>query len=1284
MKKFFIFPALIFSIFIYSISNAAIFDGNTGVTYNDSTGGLSWDESTAALSVYCWFKLSAPTGSQFTENMVILADRKSGDIESNISYLIQYNSSNGSIEFMARGGDGFVTITLVERPYIDRWYHVAVERTGDIFYPYVDGQEKPSVSSVIGDSSNTDGISIGCWGNQKYFRGEILEVCIFQKSIGYMVEQLRFLDLLEEYHSFLGVVGYYKLNDKERDSRFKNYASNPPTETENGVKTGTGTISIVEADNAVEQSLFDSYKNRGEDAIVPLSGSFTWQDTPLSRATFGIPFEFTISYSSAIAPTENVSEAMKPTTLSAGWRHNFEMRIIPTQSSTERKILMPDGAIETWLRENDNYKTQHKEYRGKLELLTNDDYMWTSPDDIKYYFYDPTYVFLPWEEQKKGRLYKIEDQNGNSINIDWNGFAGIINNITDCAGGEYLFEYNDQNFLSKISLNDWEINFEYQDSHLTAIWKVSPEGYNQVETRKTFEYNEDGLLFKLFEPNATVPAREVTYDNFGRVVKLKDALENVTTTAYDKPLPRQITRTDPNGNKWIETFDRKHRLLQRADPLGNTTSFTYDEFGNQITDTDARGFTSHHTYDSRANRTSTTDALGNTSKWEYHTDFNKVVKATDPLGWITDYDYDESGNLVRQYDSIGDIASFTYLPNGQIQTSKGGNGNTTSYTYSPEGFLSGVTDPIGAESSYQYNDLGWKISTTNPLNQTVTYKFDINGNVINEIDALGRSTSKVFDEKGNLVEKIDAKGNKTEFYYDAANQLISKKNAIGGETKYEYSPLGMVTKVTDALNNEVNNTYDKSGRLINIKDAGNFNIDIEYDANGNEISRTDQLGKKWTKKYDALNSVVEESDPLGNTVRSEYDKLRRVSKKYSPNGYSSVNEYDGRGRLIKWIDPEGYEWVYTYDGNVNIIDIEDAKGGHYVMQYGSRNERTYERNQDSDTFLYQYDELKRLKTITKPDNVAITYDYDAGSRLIQKTYSTGRTDVFEYDDNDNVIMSSRTKDAITISSSFAYDELNRITTSTDNHYFSVGYAYDLLGRVISTTYPGSRVLTSEYNELGRLTRQVDWNGRETQYVYDAIGRLISKTYPNGVVQKNTIDEPGRMTALSYEITSGDPFLAYTYAYDRNSNITDAQSTGSATVVVPQEFDETFEHTPASKMISKEDAVDPNYSFTYNYDDNGNLITAASPSKTYNLQYDEDSRTTVIQLQQGENSYNIQNIYDFAGKRIARIKDGVETRFILDGTERYEKVIAEADSSNNITKCFVYGGGVLNYVVEDLE
>jgi len=1270
------------------VTQAAIFQ-NAGVTVNDPNGDLSWKPANDALSIYCWFKISAPSGQTATQNMTILANGIDGSLSGPYAYLIQYNVGGRKVEFLSRGqtDNDSVTITLIDRPYTDRWYHVAVVREGDFFYSYVDGVERPAISKSIGDSGNVNGVSIGCLGTSNFFSGEIQEVAIFQKSITYMVNQLQFLDLKEEYHGYLGLRGYYRLSEEGRDKQFKNYAVNPPLGTASGQKSGAGTVSIVVADRAVEQSLFDAAKNGGENAIVPLSGVFAWEDTVLERPTKGIPFNFTYMYSSAIALSSRSGSAIMPNVMTTGWRHKFEMRMIPTQSSTERQILTADGAIETWVREGSTYRTRHKEYRGKLTTLTNGsyvDYVYESPDHLKYYFNDPTYAEFPWEEQRKGRLYRIEDYHNNRIQIQWNTFLGLVTKVIDTAGGEYVFEYYANNCLKRISLQQWTVNFIYTNNHLTSSYVTSPTGYSQLNTTRRFEYNNEGLLYRVYEPNSTQPSKEVTYDPHGRVIKVKDAEGNSARTRYDVPEPRQITRVDPNGFAWVDTYDRKHRLLTQKDPKGYENKFTYDESGNTLSVTDARGFTTYYTYDTRSNITSRTDSLGYTTQWQYHPTFNKAAKATDACGWVVNYTYDDAtGSLVRQYDDLGEVASYTYYDSGLVKTAKDANGNTMSFVYDPNGFLVHMTDPNGYITRYSYNELGWKSTETNPLNEATSFSYDISGHIVQTVDANSRIFISRYDERGNLVEQIDPKGNHTYQHFNHNDQLERTTNALGSEYRYYYSPLGKVTRIIDPNGNEICNSYDECGYLVSIQDPCGFTISMEYDPSGNEIARCDQLGYRWTKKYDALNRTISQSDPLGNTVRTMYDRVGRIKQVTSAKGYSSTSHYDGRGRLVKWVDPQGRDWSYTYDQNMNITDIKDAKGGHYVMSYGPRNERLLERDQDGDEWHYTYDALNRLKTSKTPDGVNCTYAYDPAGRMRNITYSTGRSDMLDYDLNSNIRSASRSGglNPATVTTNFTYDSVNRMISSTDCHGFTVGYRYDELNRLVGLTYPEDKTVNYRYDRLSRLVGHTDWADRVMEYSYDKTGRLISKRYPNGVEQAVQYDDSGRLTNLSYrKAAATDPFLAYNYVYDKNGNIAGSQSRGLPSVCAPAAFGASFQHTPANKMIDKQDVADASNSFAYTYDDNGNLVEASSPAQSYTLTYDEDNRTKLITWRKDAATVSILSKYDTAGRRVSRTRDSTETRFVLDMTGSYEKVLCDADGGNNIQKYYVYAGGVLAYSV----
>jgi len=80
--------------------HAAAFSGTARVEIGD---GLGWDSSKAALTVSCWFKLAIPTGTNLTENMTILVNRRSGDEGNPHAYQVRFNIYTGNIEFTTRG-----------------------------------------------------------------------------------------------------------------------------------------------------------------------------------------------------------------------------------------------------------------------------------------------------------------------------------------------------------------------------------------------------------------------------------------------------------------------------------------------------------------------------------------------------------------------------------------------------------------------------------------------------------------------------------------------------------------------------------------------------------------------------------------------------------------------------------------------------------------------------------------------------------------------------------------------------------------------------------------------------------------------------------------------------------------------------------------------------------------------------------------------------------------------------------------------------------------------------
>ncbi|MSU57235.1 MAG: LamG domain-containing protein [Pedosphaera sp.] len=415
---------------------AATFSGNASISANDSTNALSANPANNLLTVSCWFKLVVPSGTNITENMTILMDRTDGNEAQNFSYLLRFNATTGVIEYLTRGATGAYTNTLIARPYLDRWYHVAVVRQNSLLYFYVDGRALSPDAAIIG-SAVGGGLSIGgITGNSQLFRGEIIEVAVYRAVLDADTIRQR---MFRDQRTFANLTGYYKLGFSTNSADlYRNFVPLPPQGTDPATKQGAGTIEFEETDQAGEQSTFDSRKNHGQDALTPLSGASGWSQTAFARAVPGISFDLRFGYSSGtptLPPTDGGIDPYNPRVLGLGWRQSFDTRIFTETSLTEFKLLTWDGSIETWTRTNSSspLRTRHNEYRGEL-VETNGGFEWTTPDRLVYRFQDPTDATL-----MAGRLREIRDFNGNAAALLWNEDEGYVTNVVDTAGGRYIF-----------------------------------------------------------------------------------------------------------------------------------------------------------------------------------------------------------------------------------------------------------------------------------------------------------------------------------------------------------------------------------------------------------------------------------------------------------------------------------------------------------------------------------------------------------------------------------------------------------------------------------------------------------------------------------------------------------------------------------------------------------------------------------------------------------------------------------------------------------------------------
>jgi RHS repeat-associated protein len=330
---------------------------------------------------------------------------------------------------------------------------------------------------------------------------------------------------------------------------------------------------------------------------------------------------------------------------------------------------------------------------------------------------------------------------------------------------------------------------------VTKITHVSDNGTYQL-----FAYDKFGS--KVWEENELRQRTTYTYDDYGRVLKIKNPLGKEVVNTY---VPTVGTNTSPyvhttNCNDTTTTptlvvtrnaYDTNFRKISATVAPGTIqqaiTLFEYDFLGNPTKVTDPDGHFTRADYDTRNRKWHVYDALNNTTTFEY--DFaSNLKKITRPDTSIEN----------KTYDALNRLLTDTVPKEGPPQPES----VTTTFEYYPgnaptmAGELLRVTDGKNQTTTFEYDPSGLQTKMTYPNNvhyQTWTYDSDKN--------LLGRKTVNATTPVSQL------------FSYDSRNRPI----AMTWSNALDWSIFGFdaASRLTSAQNpsSKITRTYDNAGRL---------------------------------------------------------------------------------------------------------------------------------------------------------------------------------------------------------------------------------------------------------------------------------------------------------------------------------------------------------------------------------------------------------------------------------------------------------------------------------------
>lgn len=414
---------------------------------------------------------------------------------------------------------------------------------------------------------------------------------------------------------------------------------------------------------------------------------------------------------------------------------------------------------------------------------------------------------------------------------------------------------------------------------------------------------------------------------------------------------------------------------------------------------------------------------------------DELKRVTDPLGTVTEFDYDSAGRLITATETGWD-----------------GKARETKRQYSILDDLIWFQDGEGRQTWLEYDEISQL--------RFKTY-------------ADGSGLEHRYDSKGRLTETWvlnDPTGRNTQYDYDAVNR-ITAVSSYGADADvfqaFEYSALGHVVRSTETVGArptvQINRRFGSRGQLL-----------WESQTIGTEAPQA------LSASFDGLARTATLTYPSGLGIAVDYDGLDRVDRvrrtDVALNLFDVTSQYGRYGyRAADLLGAESLSLERDASGRVKRLELLD---GTSVIEGGT----------------YDYDLAGNLQSRTRLANGRVdSFDYDGFHRLTDAAFPVGvRTLAWDYDRADNFTLIADSGQSIVPGvnllnqfTSFGSGNSIQYNENGEEQSRQVGgtvesKSWDALGRLIEVTENGQ---VTEYltDATGRVIRSTEFDGRTVTY-----------------------------------------------------------------------------------------------------------------------------------------------------------------------------------------------------------
>jgi RHS repeat-associated protein len=702
---------------------------------------------------------------------------------------------------------------------------------------------------------------------------------------------------------------------------------------------------------------------------------------------------------------------------------------------------------------------------------------------------------------------------GDHTRTDWNGV--VTNEIYDDYQNETQ-RIEDYNGLKRTTTTTWStafhlptkivgpnltVNFTYDTAgRLTRREEVDTINSRQPVIRAwTYTWNAIGLMTSVTGPRTdVVQTTSYTYDAYGNLATVKDALNRVTTinSVNAAGLPTSIT--DQNGVVTLLTYDPLGRITSSSvqGPVPATTVFGYDLNGLLTSITSPGNVTLTYVYDDAHRLTSIRDSAG-----------NKTVFELDGLGNRKQTQIQTGAAQVLMASS----ATFDSL--GRLLTSVGAVNQTTRFEYDPNGNLTKAIDPRNAATVNAYDALNRVKQVTDALNGVTKTAYDLRDNVTSVTDPRLHATTYAVNGFGFVTSTTSPDSGTTTYTYDLAGNVKSRTDARKIVTNYTYDALDRpLTRTFAATAENVTYGYDSIaggnygvGRLTSITDAAGT-ASFVYDAYGNRISEKRTIGGiVYTTGYgyDLAGNLARIAYPSGLIVNYQRDSLGQVanvtlqaSAGAPPTPLASNIAYMPFGAAQSLTLGNGVQVANSFDFDYRLSGIQASLGATPLQ-----------------SLSLTYDPASNVDSIADAVSPSLSqsFQYNLGGHVTRGTGVYG-TDNYTYDAMGNRLTRSLVK-GTTASTTYTYTSTGTRLASAATGSSTLSYTYDAMGSITARKLGNTTQVAYTYNGDGRLATAAG-----ATYKYNAFGQRSVQTVTGG--GNHFLFGPGGLLLAEHGVAGG--------------------------------------------------------------------------------------------------------------------------------------------------------------------